>query len=362
MNFNKIYYFFSIFILVLTTYLGMLFYNNPKILGIISNIKKINIVILLSITIIFFLLKLKKRKISIKDIKLTLLVVFLAIFLRRLYLSFFIIIISRFLKKENRLKYLLFIHSFFYISILILNTFGVFEFNNIRYGIRKFENFEIFRNALGFHHPNVAMFLLIPIFSLLYYLYYPKYKKIVLGIILSIVMTIFKLTFSRTSFLLILLFIILILIKDKYIKKMRFLFLTEGFIIEFFTFYLPFYFTTGGLNKLFSGRIWLFHHYLTNYKISIFGYKNIVEVYEKYPLDNIYLQILFENGILGFVVLSTLIFMTMYILFKNEDYKAIRIFSIILIFGFMEGAALLYYFNIIYFIISDYIFGEEKNE
>ena len=50
----------------------------------------------------------------------------------------------------------------------------------------------------------------------------------------------------------------------------------------------------------------------------------------------------------------------MYILFKNEDYKAVRIFSIILIFGFMESSAFFHYFNIIYFIIPDYIFKIKK--
>lgn len=102
------------------------------------------------------------------------------------------------------------------------------------------------------------MSLLLPIFSLLYYLYYLKYKKIVLGIILITSIVIFNLTFSRTTFILIFLFISLILINDKYIEKLKFLFL-------------------------------------------------------------------FENGILGFCLLTILIFIIMKILFENKDYKAIRI-------------------------------------
>ena len=272
------------------------------------------------------------------------------------------IIISNFINKKIRLKNLFFILCFFYILVLFLNSLGLLDFNNARNGIRKFEDFEVYRHALGFNHPNTAMSLLLPIFSVLYYLYYPKYKKIVIGIILVVGKIIFDLTFSRTTFLLIILFIILILIKDKYIKKLKFLFLTEGFFIVFLAFYLPFYFRDTILNKLFSGRLWLFHYYLTNHKITLFGSNKIIEFYKKYPLDNVYLKTLFENGIVGLGLLIILIFLTMYILFKNRDYKAVRIFSIILIFGFMEGTALFYYFNIIYFVISGYIFNLKKGK
>lgn len=350
-------YFCIIFILNLTTYINRVFEKALDI-NILKSIKMFNIFLLLFFTIILFILKNNFKK---SDIKIIFLIIIFTIFLQKYYLSFFIIIITSFIEKRIRLKYFFFTSCFFYIFILFLNSLGILEFNNILYGIRKYEKYEVYRHALGFAHPNMAMSNLIPIFSLLYYIYYPKYKKIVIGIILVVGKIIFDLTFSRTTFLLIILFIILILIKDKYIKKLRLLFLTEGFFIVFFTFYLPFYFRDTVLNKLFSGRLWLFHYYLTNHKITLFGYSKIKEFYERYPLDNVYLKTLFENGLLGFSLLIILIFLTMYILFKNKDYKAVRIFSIILIFGFMEGTALFYYFNIIYFIICDYIFKKGKN-
>lgn len=341
-----------IFILIFNNYVDRIFgeiiENN-----ILNNIEILNILLLLFSTFILFVIK---NNISKYYIKKVLILLFFLTFLKKFYLSFYVIIISYFIDKKYRLKYLFFILSFFYIFVLILNILGFLEFNNIKYGIRKFENFEVFRHSLGFDHPNTAMSLLIPIFSLLYYLYYIKYKKIIIGIMLIVGKIIFNLTYSRTTFILIILFIILILIKDKYIKKLKFLFLIEGSFIIFLTFYLPFYFRATVLNKLFSGRLWLFHYYLTNHKITLFGYKQIKENYRKYPLDNIYLKTLFENGVVGFSLLVILIFIVMYILFKNKDYKAVRIFSIILIFGFMESSALFYYFNIIYFVISDYIF------
>ncbi len=157
-----------------------------------------------------------KNNFSKSDIKIIFIFLLFTIFLKKFYLSFFIIIISNFIDKKNRLKNLFLYFVFFYILVLILNSLGLLDFNNVNYGIRKFGNFEVYRNALGFNHPNTAMSLLLPIFSVLYYLYYPKYKKIVIGIILIVGKIIFNLTFSRTTFLLIILFVILILIKDKY--------------------------------------------------------------------------------------------------------------------------------------------------
>lgn len=71
------------------------------------------------------------------------------------------------------------------------------------------------------------------------------------------------------------LFIILVLIKDKYIEKFKFLFLTEVFFMILFIFYLPFYLKNTILNKFFSGKLQLFHYYLINHKVTLFGYNEI---------------------------------------------------------------------------------------
>lgn len=343
-----------IFILVFNNYIDRIF---GKILdrNILNILETINILLLLVFTSIIFIIK---KKISYNYMKKMLSLLFFSIFLKKYYLSFFIIIISNLLNKKQRLKYLLFILSFFYILVLILNGLGFLEFNALKSAVRKFQNFQVYRNTLGFNHPNAAMSLLLPIFSIIYYLYYDKYKKSVLIIILAIGKIIFDFTHSRTTFILIILLIILILIKDKYIKKMKFLFLMSGNIIVFLTFYLPIYFKNSILNKLFSGRLRLFYYYLENYKITFLGDKKVISDYREYILDNTYLRILFENGLLGLMLTMLLIYYAMNILFKNKDYKAVRIFFIILIFGFMESSAFFYYFNVIYFIIGDYFLKE----
>ena len=317
--------------------------------------------IFLFFNLILFFIRKKQVKINLKK---DFILIILSLVCRRFYLSFFIIFFSKFVEKKVRIKQLCFIICFFYLLIILINSFGLLEFNNIKYGIRKFENFEVYRNALGFRHPNTAMSMLLPIFFTLYYIYYEKFPKFIIGIIFLIGTIVFYLTFSRTTYLLIFLFIGLILLKDKYVKKLKIIFLNEGFFLVFLTFYLPYYFPRGKLNEIFSWRLWYFSYYIRNSELTYFGNYSIKKLYEELPLDNIYIRVLYEDGVISFIILIFLIYYVMKLLFKYDDMKAIRIFSIILIFGFMEHMSFHYYFNIIIFIISDYIFIEnrKKNE
>lgn len=120
---------------------------------------------------------------------------------------------------------------------------------------------------------------------------------------------------------------------------------------------MPIYFTRGLLNEILSWRLFYFYYYLRTYKLEYFGNRNLKLIYDELPLDNIYLRILFENGVIPFIIFLFLTYYIMKIFFKFNDLKSIRIFSIILIFGFMEHMAFHYYMNIIIFILSEYIYN-----
>lgn len=347
---NNILYFCIIYILIQTNYYFNIYKND-------TNLKYINTSFIFFFTCIFFF---KNIKFFIEMKKKESIILIFTLFLRKFYIGSYIIIFFKVINKKKRLKIILFVLIFFYILTILLNYFGIFNENISRVILRKFEDFSKNRYTLGFAHPNTAMSLLLPIFFLIYYLYYDRTKILISMFIFIIGKIVFNYTYSRTTFLLILLFIFLILVNDKYIEKLKKIFLLEGGITIFFTFFLPYYFRNTFLNKLLSGRLILFYNYLTKFQITLFGNKEIIGYYKIYPLDNVYLRILFENGIIGFILLIILIFYIMKILFKNKDYKAIRIFSIVLIFGVMEGSALNYYLNIIYFIIPDYIFIEKE--
>lgn len=346
---NKIIYFSILLILFLT-------YYTTSIYMVLEN-RSISRILLLVFTFLLICINSKKIFIS-KNYLCYFFLICCTFFLRKYYLSFYIILISWFINKKTRLKQLLYIMIFFYVLTLMLNSFGCLE-SSIFEEVRKFAKFKIFRHSLGFPHPNTAMSLLLPIFLLFYYVYYDNYKKIVIFFTFIFSVFFFFLTFSRTTFLLIILFIGLIFIKKELIKKFRIIFYLEGLILVFSSILLPKFLKNTIIDQAFSRRFYLFDYYLINFKPKYLNNIIIDKDYRIYPLDNVYLRILFENGKIGLLLILLLTIVTMIILFKQKDYKAIKIFSIILIFGLMEATALHYYFNVIYFIITDYIFNKE---
>lgn len=312
------------------------------------NLKKINVVTLGILTILF-IISIKdeiKKNFKILFVYFTLIFI-LTIGIRSLYLSFFILGISIFIKKDLAVKYFLQISSFFYMLTIFLYKIGyLLEVEN------PLLRFERVRYSLGFAHPNTAMMFLFPIFSLIYYLYFSKYKKNIIIFIISTSLVIFFLTFSRTTFIVMISFIGLVLLNDKIIEKLQKLFLLEGVIIVLFTLVFSFIFNgwNNTFNKLLSGRFSLFYEYLTKCKITIFGNMEVLNKYNLLPLDNSFLRILFENGLIGFALLLVINFITIKFLLKNRDYKAVRIYSLLLILGFMEGGVFHFYFNVLCFM------------
>lgn len=340
---KELFYFIIIFMLIFHNYT----YN---IYGL--NLRKISMLILGTTTILFGISVIKDIKNNFKNLFLYFTVIFMLIFgIRSLYLSFFVLGISVFVDKKLTTKYFLQISTFFYVLTIFLYKIGYLS--EVENPLTRLENI---RYSLGFAHPNTAMMFLLPIFSLIYYLYYPKYKKSIIFSMVSISLAVFFVTFSRTTFILMIIFLILIFLNDKIIDKLKNLFLLEGFIIVLFSLIFPFIFSRENIfNRLLSGRLSLFQIYLTTKKITVFGDMEVLKGYLSLPLDNSYLRILFENGAIGFILLLILNYAVMRLLFKNKDYKAIRIYSILLILAFMEGGAFSFYLNILCVILPTYM-------
>lgn len=316
------------------------------------NLRKISMLILGTTTVLFGISVIKDIKNNFKTLFLYFTVIFMLIFgIRSLYLSFFVLGISAFIDKKLTTKYFLQISTFFYVLTILL--YKIDYLKEVKNPLTRLENI---RYSLGFAHPNTAMMFLMPIFFLSYYLFYPKYKKSIILFIISISLAVFLVTFSRTTFILMIIFLVLIFLNDKIIDKLKNLFLLEGFIIVLTSLVFPFIFSRENIfNRLLSGRLFLFHIYLTTKKITMFGDMEVLKEYLSLPLDNSYLRILFENGVVGFILLLILNYVVMSLLFKNKDYKAVRIYSILLILAFMEGGAFSFYLNILCVILPAYV-------
>lgn len=165
----------------------------------------------------------------------------------------------------------------------------------------------------------------------------------------------YNLTFSRTNFIVIIFFIFLILIKDKYILKIQKLLYLELAISLIITFVVPIFFYNERINKLLSTRLYLFRNYMLKYNFSWLGDRDIAKNYLNIPLDNLYLRIFIEHGILGIIIFIFLIIIVIKKMYQFKDAKAIRILISIILFSIFESTGFQYYFNILFLIVPKYI-------
>lgn len=348
--FNKYIFILILFTLFLGYYVDNRYYFN--------NVKGISIIFLIVLTIIYIFNNYKKF--NKKELFLVGKISFSLILLPKYYLSFFLIIISKGISKRKRVVYFLIISIFFFLLTIVLNYFGLLQNKNneIEY-FRKIGQELITRKDFGFGHPNSAMVALLPILFSIYYLYYRTNKVRTLMLIIFLGQLMYKYTSSRTGYYLIILLIMISFIKDKYIKKLKNLIYLGVFCLLYFSFILPAKLKGTIYDKIFSTRFTLFDYYLKNQEITLFGNNEIQKLYKIIPLDNTYIRILFEQGIVGLIFLIFIILYIINVLFKNKDFEVIRIFVIILIFGITEGAAFYYFFNILYLLIYEYLIKDK---
>lgn len=317
-------------------------------------------------TLILIILNRKKIIESLKDNKVKLkimIIIILSFILNQYYYSFYLLIMMLILDKEKSLKAFLYSSSFFYLLTIILYYSGVLERYGLQPHLRDYGEFSIYRNTLGFPHPNNVMMLLVPIITSIYYLYYNKMtQKIMLFIFILISGIEFYLTFSRTTFIVILFFIFLILIKDEYILKLKSMIYLELIGSLVLTFIVPVFFYSEKINRLLSTRLALFRDYILNYGISLFGDRNIAKIYKEVPLDNLYLRIFIEHGIIGILLFILMIIIVIRKLYQYEDTKAIRILASIILFSIFESQGFQYYFNILLFIVPSYIYFDSDSK
>lgn len=360
MNLNKIKEsldYLVIFLLVFGFY-SVNVYNGTE-LEILTKRKEILFILLVPILLkvfiernkIFELLKNKKNRIIIIILLLCMLG------LKNYYLNFICFMLAlSFQNREKVLKFLLITLITFYLMTISCYFLNIFNPVGTPDHFKDYGYFVLKRYNLGFYHPNNPMMLLLSMIFLFYYIYDKIISKKIMSILFIVLSTIvFCLTISRTSYLLIFLFCGEILIPDKYIEKLRGIFYIESVVIIFISCFLPIFYINKKLDFILSGRLELFRYYLKNNTISLLGNKEIVHSYSTYPLDNVYLRVLFENGIIGISILIFIIWITLNVLFKYKNYKAIRILSIILIYSLTESQGLEYYFNILIFVLPVYL-------
>ncbi|WP_215147076.1 hypothetical protein [Exiguobacterium sp. s91] len=241
-----------------------------------------------------------------------------------------------------------------FLVVICLGYYGLNEIYNINDLNREV------RYTMGFTNPNTASMIFFDIAIGLIYLY-PNNKKIRMTICISTFL-IYYFTDSRTLLIVVMMLMFMIIIKDRYYfisKKIisNFYFISCGITI------LIMFFSNQSINLILNRRPEIMNTFVKVNELNLFG-NSIYGL--NISVDNSYLRILYEIGIIYFVIHILLMTALMKELFKVKDYLAIKICISIFLYDIFEqftiahGSFLIAF--IIFFILRKNNFFESESK
>lgn len=350
-------------------FLGFLFVEISETFTNVSFLQnKLTYIKMLGIIILTFLSLLVSFKMERKKLFLVfvLIILSLLIFFRfgnGIFLEMVVMILAVQNKKFKRIvKIDLFVKLFIVASLFIFSkcglTNGIFETINR-------EN--VIRYSLGFYHPNtLGMYLMMISIEFLYVMQNKKkFRNVLIMIIMSFI--IYKVTYSRTC-VYCLIGLSLIYIAPQYVEKKTmglnkkiYKFLSKNIYIIFLIstclislLYCEDSATMQKLNELTNNRILYQSYFINHYGISFFG-KNIDYIY---TLDNGYLKIFLNYGLIISVLLIHVFRNNIEKTFKNKNVLLLGIYVIISFYCLSES----YLFYSTYNIFWLYFFTRDEGE
>lgn len=256
----------------------------------------------------------------------------------------------------------------------VLSVTGVIP-NNIIGSIRGGK--QIYRQSLGYSHPNLASLQYLMIVLLYFYSHLEKIKMIDYVLYGIVVAVIGEMTGSRTFMLLSILYMAAVYYvryvkrtqNTKFIKFVAKIFISFPMIFFLFSVVpVPFYNNGASwayqLNEALSGRIQLAARYFRTYSLNLFGQQvaNYSGSEDYMRLDNGYLNILFRFGIIAMAVFVIGCTALIIHLRKQERWIEILIMAIFLMYGVSETYIYNIYINFTLLYFSEFIFdSKEKN-
>lgn len=224
--------------------------------------------------------------------------------------------------------------------ILTILAFFIFKFNYDKTLFQTSSSGRNTRYSLGFSHPNTAAAL----YNLIVLFYYSYKKKLNLSsfILFTVVeIAIYLLTDSRTGLLFYSIMMFTLFLNNFILfKKNWFYVIYIIFAVCFIgSFVLGAFFQNSWLNKLLSSRLYYINRVLHdshNIKELLLG-----RTYN-YPIDNYYVNLVFEQGIICALFCITCFVFTILICYKQFDKKSFSLFSMLtialLIIGISENS------------------------
>jgi len=225
-------------------------------------------------------------------------------------------------------------YTFLYIFI-IFAIFSLFGFNS-EYNLVSSASRRT-RYALGFTHPNQAMFtLMLTIFF--YYCY--KRKITLLSVVISIVSLciVFYLTDSRAAFIITVAFLLSAFLLQYFKVPKAILYILSSFQIIFLilSFLACSIYYSESLNTLLSGRVYYGQYMIYNFPVQLFSTyslpKNII-------LDNAYIYAIYQLGLIPSLFIFISYTYSQYYIINNYQKKDAVIFTLIFFFICVYGLA-----------------------
>lgn len=223
-----------------------------------------------------------------------------------------VLYVSTFRDKKIVIKAYFFIKLLLFITVIYLGFFGL-NSENIIYSIERG-----IRYSLGFTNPNTASMILFDIVITSSILFHKK------NFLLSSSISVFLLfiyTNTRTLLLGYLIFLIIYLIPENRIKLLKPILVPLFALGSLFSYGLILFSNTS-LDFFLNGRLTIMKNFITNNNITFFGLDRSELIATS---DNTYLRILFEFGLIFFLIYLVIHFILMSKLFRNHNYAIIRV-------------------------------------
>jgi len=262
---------------------------------------------------------------------------------------------------KKTIKYVLITRIITFLLMISLSYFDIIPMNYLDF----YRDGEFFKRAsFGYGHPNTAHNNFALIVFLLLYCYQEKMNLLKLIIMGFLNYSLYQFTYSRTGFLIISISLFLFII----LKKMD-IFKKNIFKISKYSYIILLIFTIitsnlygkyefmNKLNELFTGRIYYNHYLFEKFNIPLIGSSKYLSYV---TIDNGFVSMLFEGGIIIFIVISYFLFKTISKLSMKNKYYEVFLILMFIIYSLTESNFLSASVNISLLLISEYIYNENK--
>lgn len=207
------------------------------------------------------------------------------------------------------------------------------------------------RYDFGFTHPNIATIYYWGFFmSVILYCYTSKYRNLLwglLGVIFLCCIVLYAETISRSFIIVVICFVLMLsyyFLRNKYKKDYRIGYSRYIlYMLPVLLTILTIYFAINAkdypaLDFLFSRRLSLYNTLLES--ITPMQYVTGTDIFDTLTVDNSYLHLLFEAGILLFIYFLWLYYFAIKNIINQQNFVVLAIFISFLIYGLMESLLL----------------------